>query len=254
MKTKILTALAMTCLTAFPGVAQDADPAPVAASVETVETSEWSYSLTPFLWATGMSGTISNGPITVNADLSFSTILENLDMGMFLDFRARNGSWEYGGNLVYADLSTSTKGPIAGSKHKIGMKSTVLEADVKYYYSDQVFAYGGARYYDISSTLNLGAPLSRKVSVSKAWVDPIVGGGFAVPMSEKWSFVGKGDVGGFGIGSDFAWQAQAYVQYESSDTISILAGYRHLNFDYTGGGTRIELTMSGPVFGVRFNF
>ncbi len=254
MKTKLLTTLAVTCLTAMPGVAGAGDPAPVAASVETVETSDWDYSITPFLWATGMSGTISNGPITVNADLSFSTILKNLDMGMFIDFRARKDSWEYGGNLVYADLSTSVKGPIAGNKNKIGMKSTIFEADVKYYYSDQVFAYGGARYYDISSTISLGGPMARNAAVSKSWVDPTIGGGFAVAIDDRWSFVGKGDIGGFGIGSDFAWQAQAYVQYESSDTIAILAGYRHLDFDYTGGGTRIDMTMTGPVFGVRIKF
>jgi len=254
MKTKFLGTFAISCLTALPGFAGSTETAPAAASVETVETSDWSYSVTPFLWATGLSGKVSKGPLTVNPDLNFSTILENLDMAMMLDFRARKDSWEFGGNLVYADLGTSTKGPVTGSKNKIGAKTTVFELDAKYYYNDQVFAYGGARYYDIGSSLSIGAPISRKASVSKSWVDPIVGGGFAVPFSDGWSFVGKGDIGGFGIGTDFAWQAQAYVQYDSSDTISILAGYRHLNFDYTGGGSRIDLTMTGPVFGVRIKF
>lgn len=254
MKTTFLTALAVTCVSVLPGFAGADESASVAASVETNETSGWSYSVTPFLWATALSGKISKGPVTVKADLNFSTIFDNLDMAAMLDFRARRDSWEFGGNLVYADLSASNNNGIMGAKRKIGTKLTVLEADAKYYYNEQVFAYGGARYYDLSSSFSIGAPVSIGSSTSKAWVDPIVGGGFAVPISDRWSIVGKGDIGGFGIGSDFAWQAQAYVQYESSDTISILAGYRHLNFDYTGGGTRIDLTLTGPVFGVRIKF
>lgn len=253
MKTKFLTALAVSFFTAFPSFAGAIEPVEATETVANADESDWDYSITPFLWATALSGRISNGSVSADVDIGFSAILENLEIAAMVDFRARKGRWEYGGNLVYSDLSTSSKG-ISGAKRTIGSKTTIIEADAKYYFSEQLFAYGGARYYSVGSTAKIGAPVSAKASSTNRWVDPIVGGGFALPIADNWNFVGKGDIGGFGLGSDFAWQAQAYIQYNSSDKISILAGYRVLNYDYTGSGTRLNLTMSGPVFGVRIKF
>lgn len=230
----------------FAGAPEIEPAAAVAVPVEQV--SEWQYSVTPFLWATAMGGSVGNGVVSADIDLSFSDILENLDLAMMLDFRARNGDWEFGGNLVYADLSASS-GDIV--QRRIGAKTTIIEADVKYYYNENVFAFGGGRYYDIGTTFSVG-PASAAASFT--WVDPIIGGGFAVPLSEKWSVVGKADIGGFGIGSDFAWQAQGYFQYQSSDKISFLMGYRHLDFDYSSGATQLSLVFTGPVLGLRIKF
>jgi hypothetical protein len=48
-----------------------------------------------------------------------------------------------------------------------------------------------------------------------------------------WNFVLSGDVGGFGVGSQFSWQALAFLENEmftsSSATWSAMVGYKALN-------------------------
>ena len=248
-----LSAVALAAVTATPSLSQESIKA-TGQSEAVTPTDPWNYSLTPFVWGTGVSGIMSKGPLSVDIDGGFSTIVDNLDMGLMLDFRARRGQWEFGTNLTYADVSAGQTGPVFGVDQSLGLKLTILELDAKYYFEDAFFGYAGGRYIDVDSSLAIGAPVSASASSVNDWVDPYVGLGFNVPLSGKWSVVGKGDIGRFGIGSDFAWQAQAYIQYDSSANISILAGYRHLDFDYTDGGTRIDLAMTGPVFGVRIKF
>ncbi len=249
-----LSTVAVAAVVATPGLSQESVNS--TGGSETVTSAEpWSYSITPFLWATGLSGTMSKGPLNVGVDADFKTIAENLDMGLMLDFRARRGVWEFGGNLVYADLSASKTGPIAGVESTVDAKLTILELDAKYYFQDTFFGYAGGRYINIDAGLAIGPPVSASASSANNWIDPIVGAGFNVPLSEKWSVAGKGDIGGFGLGSDFAWSAQAYAQYEASDSLSLMFGYRHLAFDYTSGsGTNLDLALSGPVFGLRIKF
>ena len=48
-------------------------------------------------------------------------------------------------------------------------------------------------------------------SISETWVDPIIIGRVKFPAGKKWLFQLRADVGGFGIGSDFAWQAHGML-------------------------------------------
>ncbi|MGJ8585189.1 MAG: hypothetical protein ACSHXD_13915 [Marinosulfonomonas sp.] len=243
----------MASLLATSALAGSADPAPAAPIVEPAAP-EWTYSVTPFIWATALSSTSTIGNVTASVDADFSSILDALDLTVMLDFRARNGDWEFGGNLVYADLS-STKTASNGVSNTVDAKMTLFELDAKKYFSEKYFGYFGGRYYDLDNTLSLGAPVNASASGRNTWIDPIVGAGFALPISGDWSFVGKGDIGGFGIGSDFAWQAQAYAQYDTSDKFSLLLGYRYLDFDYSPNTvTSSNMTISGPVAGFRFRF
>jgi hypothetical protein len=70
-----------------------------------------------------------------------------------------------------------------------------------------------------------------------------------------------GDVGGFGVGSDFAWSFLALFGYQweaSGIEWAILAGYRALGQDYTTGSGaqrfRWDVTMHGPVLGFTVRF
>ena len=252
------TSIAASLFAIFQGtfaVAGSVEETPAEPTIAPAPTeAEWSYNVTPFIWATGLSATTTIGNVTASVDSDFSDILNALDMALMLDFRARKGDWEFGGNLVYADLSNTTTGA-NGVSNTIDAKMTLFELDAKKYFSDQFFGYFGGRYYDLDNTLSLGAPVNASASGRNTWIDPIVGAGFAVPVSGNWSFVGKGDIGGFGIGSDFAWQAQAYAQYDTSDKFSLLLGYRILDFDYSPNSiTSSNMTISGPVAGFRFRF
>ncbi len=190
----VLSALTLAVVAATPSLSQESVTETVQ-SEAVIPTDLWSYSITPFMWGTSISGTVKKDPLSVDVDAGFSTIFENLEMALMLDFRARQGEWEFGGNLVYADLSAGQAGPVLGSDVSLDVKLTILEIDAKYYFQETFFGYGGGRYMDVESGLAVGAPVSASTSSVNDWIDPYVGLGFNVPLSDNWSVVGKGDIG-----------------------------------------------------------
>ena len=50
-------------------------------------------------------------------------------------------------------------------------------------------------------------------SFSATWYDPILIARLSADIRDKWLFQFRGDLGGFGLGSDFTWQLQAYAGY-----------------------------------------
>lgn len=78
------------------------------------------------------------------------------------------------------------------------------------------------------------------------------------PLSEKWRFRCRGDLGGFGIGSKLSWQAMINFGYRPWERTSIFFGYRGLGHDYEDGSGRDFVTLDfvhhGPQVGVDFHF
>jgi hypothetical protein len=72
----------------------------------------------------------------------------------------------------------------------------------------------------------------------------------------------SGDVGGFGVGSKFSWQALALLEHEiyrsKTATWSAMLGYKALSVDYSRGSGlslyEFDMTMHGPIFGLTARF
>jgi len=101
-------------------------------------------------------------------------------------------------------------------------------------------------------------PTERTRSGTQDWWDPIVGANLSLPLSKKFSFNVRGDIGGFGVGSDLTWQAFPYLSWQFTRWGSLQAGYRWLYMDYeTGSGTshfKYDMLNQGPQLGVTFSF
>ena len=100
MKKATLTAASMLVLASSltPAVAADLAPAP--------DTSEWRFTLAPYVWGVGLSGDVGlfgKGPVDV--DIPFSDILENLDFAAMGVAEAHNGTWGVFVDLNYTSLS-----------------------------------------------------------------------------------------------------------------------------------------------------
>jgi len=63
---------------------------------------------------------------------------------------------------------------------------------------------------------------------------------------------------GFGVGSDFAWQALGVVEWQPFQYASFLAGYRILDMDYEEGSGadyfRYDVSTAGPMLGLNFKW
>jgi hypothetical protein len=95
-------------------------------------------------------------------------------------------------------------------------------------------------------------------SSTKTWFDPVLITRLTTDINGKWLFQFRGDVGGFGVGSDFTWQLQAYAGYRFTKVFQLTAGYRILGIDYDKGTDKERFIYNvdtfGPVVRLGFNF
>ena len=105
--------------------------------------------------------------------------------------------------------------------------------------------------------LDLPGPLS-DVDQRKDWVDPYFGLLWQWKIAEKWGTRLRGDIGGFGIGSDLTWNLVGLVDFKPWKHVSLFGGYRVLYQDYsTGSGTSkfaYDATMHGPALGLNITW
>jgi hypothetical protein len=80
-------------------------------------------------------------------------------------------------------------------------------------------------------------------------MDPILIARLTASIREKWLFHLRGDLGGFGIGSDFTWQLEAYAGYRFSKLFQLKAGYRYISIDYDKGADEERFIFNVDEFG-----
>lgn len=220
---------------------------------------EWKHELAPYVWGSAMNGTTAVGPLEAEVDKSFGDILDNLEMGFMGAYRATRERWSITVDGIYMGLGGSGRGPAGFAKADVDMDQAALEADVGYQVMERLVLLGGLRYNDLSVEVELtGLPGGGKNSMSESWVDPVIGAIYTVPFADQWSLVLRGDVGGFGIGSDFAWQGIATLRWQASERVGVAAAYRYIDMDYDTGKDadyfKYDMSISGPALGVVFTF
>jgi len=89
------------------------------------------------------------------------------------------------------------------------------------------------------------AAANADIGHTEQWVDPYVGLRGHVDLTESVFAVFRGDIGGFGVGSDLTWQAFAGVGCRVSDRVFVEAGYRYMDVDYRQGGFSYDMVTSG---------
>jgi hypothetical protein len=96
--------------------------------------------------------------------------------------------------------------------------------------------------------------LPSSVEGNQWWVDPIVGLRGQINFT-RWLFLAaQGDVGGFGAGSQIAWNAQASLGVNFTRNIFGEFGYRYYYLDYTNGGALFNAAEAGVFAGVGVKF
>lgn len=217
----------------------------------------WQFTVAPYLWASGMDGTIQVADFEQDFDASFSDIIDNLDFALMGHFDMRNDRWVLSSDLIFVDLENS-QDLIEGSV-TAGLEMTLFELVGGYRVSKAITVLGGVRWVDMDAGLHYeGGFVDDGADVGRSWLDPLIGVHAFVPLSKKW-FIGlRGDIGGFGVGSEFTWQAYADIGFRASHLVSIVLGYHFLDMDYEDGSglqyVDLDVMISGPQLGVAFTF
>ena len=222
----------------------------------------WQHALAIYMVGSSINGTVGVGDLDLEVDMSFGDILDNLDGGAMLAYRGTRGPWSFGADFAYLGLeaSESELGPLGRVRVGIDADQLMLTADVGYALNDRWSVYGGARYWDLDTDLSLAFAVGQLVtaSASESWIDPIVGLRYFAPLGGKWSLMAWGDVGGFGVGSDFSWSATAVAVYQVNHNAHVLLGYRHIDVDYEDGNGadrfKWDAWEGGPAVGFAWQF
>ncbi|MGI8397213.1 hypothetical protein ACRYWZ_12595 [Agrobacterium deltaense] len=246
-----------------------------------VDGADWAFQATGYLWATGLNGNISpfrRAP-TLHVEKSFSDVMDDLNFGGFLNIWGRYDRFVLSGDLMYVDTTDSkAAGPLpalqipglptlpAGAAIDANVDTqefmATLQAGYRIVDADgfSLDALAGARFWHISNAVAVTAshPLIGSVSAtykeSFGWVDPVIGARAFFNLTDKLSVQGQVDIGGFGAGADLTWSALATVNYIFTDTLSVSAGYKVLDVDYSDDGYVFDSRLSGPVLGLTYRF
>lgn len=209
----------------------------------------WEVSAKPYLWAAGLEGQVGIDNAGAPVEAEFGDLLGSLDFGAMLGVEAgRVGSpWAWSLDTVFIDLGKDS------SRADADIKQAIVELDVIYgpasWRGLELLA--GVRYFGISTDLEVGPA---EASSDEEWVEPLVGARGVVPLAPQLSLGLRGDVCGFGLGSELTYQLAAVLRYTLSAHADLGVGYRHLDIDYDHGGFEYDVATSGPVLGLDWSF
>lgn len=238
----VLVLLSLVC---SPGYAQD---------------DSWKFHLVPYLWMSGLNGDVMVKGLPAEVDASFGDLWDALDMAFLLHAEVEKGKWGLLLDPVYFKLSKDAK---AGSTNvKVELTEWIVDLGAFYSLLDaqmiRIDALAGGRYMSLDMVLDVTG--IGDVSGSKSWFDPIVGARMMADFTEKLRFTARADVGGFGVGSNLAWNLSGFLGYQFTPLFSLWGGYRVLDVDYEDGSKgnrdyfKYDMTTSGPVIGLGFTF
>ena len=270
---------------------------PARPSLVPAQSSAWSYTVTPYFWMPWLKGSSTVKGVTTDVDATFPDLLDRKIpkelLALMASAEARNDRFSIFGDFIYMKLGASgdtsrsvTRGPInasLGASANVNIEMIVAELAATYEIMrwgssashTALDIVGGGRLWwqkaelDLTLTGSLTLP-GFTVDGSRAlagggdvtWVDPLIGMRLRHQFVPGHELTLSGDVGGFGVGSDFSWQAIGAYSFEvartTSATWSGLIGYRALYVDFSkGSGTTrygYDMLQHGPVVGLTLRF
>jgi hypothetical protein len=280
------TAVAQATGSTSAGEAAPSDPEP------------WRFNAAVYSWAMSVSSTTTVRNQTLDTNASFLELFQKSDslvgfMGYFEANKGRVGAYS---DLVFSKLGfgagqTGYRNPIAGLKisatanaaltyqlfivemgglyeiHRwpgADGSATALDGLLGFRYWNNTFAAS----FDVTANVNfsnLGIERSFGLATARSdvvqWVDPVLGLRLRHRFTPNQEIFVRGDVGGFGLGSQFSWQAVGAYSYAWQFTgyqVAAVLGFRALAVNYSQGSGVDTFSMNqvlyGPIIGVSFRF
>lgn len=289
-----LVATLVGCALAWPAAAQTGDTAPAASD----DPDAWRFQSALYGWAIGVSGNMTARGQTVDVNANFFQVLDKSDsLAAFMGyFEADKGKVGFYTDIVWTKLGfdkslVSYRNPLPGvqlsatTNVALTTTMTIIEAGGLYELAHWQHAPGsftaldglvGFRYWNNTADLNLniiasldvtalGIERGRTFSIARngglEWIDPVIGLRLRHQFTPSAHLMVRGDVGGFGLASQFAWQAAAVYNYSwqfSGYSLGALLGYRALGVSYVRGSgsdtNGVDAVLHGPLIGFNIRF
>lgn len=258
---RLASAVLLGLITATPATAADI-VSPVAPEAAETKVGDWTFAVSPYFWAAGLSGDIAQFglPTTIHISPDFGDILQNLDFAAMAIGEARNDRYSIFGDVMYTKLSIDSGTPLGIVATSVDVTSETFAGLVGAGYSvvkdesGYLDLVAGARIWSVNTeiALNGGAFDGTDVSDGQTWVDGLVGVRGRYAFDENLYVTGWGLVGAGQANVD--WDVAAALGYQFSDTWSAVAGYRALGVDYDSDGFVFDVVQQGPIMGLVAHF
>jgi hypothetical protein len=244
----ILITLVFLSIITSPALAQS--PGSTGASSD-----EWKFTAAPYVLLPWINGKVAIGGLENEVNVEPDAILRNLQFAAMGYFEARKGKWGAGVDAVYMALGTDIPRPAANvdlNQHAysfIGLRQMHEKVDLVF----------GVRWNRLSGKIDFKGPiLQGTFEETKNWVNPIVGLKLQQRLGSRCHFAFEGDIGGFGIGSDFAWNLFPTVGFDVNKHFAIKVGYRVLSEDFDADSDdryfKYDVITQAMVLGMSFSF
>lgn len=269
-------------------MAVDADPDP------------WRLTFAAYAWLMSIGGNVTVRNQTVDTNAGFIDLVQksNTLVGLMGYFEAGKGRAGFYTDFVFTSLgfgagqaayrnstpglkiSTSANAALTyrmfivepGGVFELARWSgapgtaTALDATIGFrYWNNSIDAtFDAAANADFS---RLGLQRGFGLAVARAdaihWVDPVIGLRLRHQSTPRHEASLRGDIGGFGLGSQLTWQALGTYGYnwqlEGGAAITAFIGFRALGVNYVSPGGGIDATamnevLYGPFLGARYRF
>jgi hypothetical protein len=255
LKNLVLNAT-LTCLILF----LFAGPGKV--SAQTADTvNKWKFQSDIYLIFPYMKGDIGIGnEITAPVDATPGDIFSKLKMGGMLYLEAHNTKWAITSDLIFMNLNQDIPPSNFWNYGTAGAKQLVWEPAGYYRLLPFLEIGAGGRLNNLQASIDgrrnafPAGTYEVSESASKTWFDPILITRLTADIKDKWHFQFRGDIGGFGVGSDLTWQLQAYAGYQFTKVFRLTAGYRILSMDYDKGTDADRFIYNVDTFGPEISF
>ncbi len=212
------------------------------------------YEITPYLWLASIKGTtaISSEPDPpIDSGYNFFS-LDNLSGVASATFTARGQQWGFLFDFLFVEFEdTLLQGTTLQTTPRLNARILEFAGAYKPVSVNDFEIIAGLRQQDIDFELSL---LNRTPQVSVDWIDPFIGVIYAPALTNKWYLSLRGDVGGFGIESDIAVNAEAMLRYQFGETFSFKFGYRYLKVKFDDSSLVYDISLDGLLFGLGIRF
>ena len=176
----------------------------------------WQHTVFVYGMGASIDGEAQIGPIEVAVDVGMSDVFDALEFGAMAAYRADNGTWSFTADATFMGLGGhgTHDTPLGGQvKGEIDVDQITLMGTFGRRWTDHLEFLFGLAYVDLSMDLSVqsasGGPLDVAASRDADWIDPTLGLRYDRPLGDDWRVVLRGDIGGFGVGSDFMYHLLA---------------------------------------------
>ncbi len=235
---------------------------PVTPETMQIEANGWTFAFSPYFWAAGLSGDVSQFgiPGTVHLSPDFGDILNNLDFAVMAIGEARYDRYSFFGDVIYTKLSIDSGTPRGILADSVDLTSQTFAGLFGAGYSvfqdgnSHLDVVGGVRVWDVRTEVSFGGGVldGRVFSDGKTWVDAMVGLRARYDFNDNFYLTGWGMIGAGGAKMD--WDVAAGLGYQFNETWSAVVGYRALGVDYDRDGFVFDAVQHGPIMGLVVRF